>query len=92
MAKVLLAGGPGHIGGAVTDLLAERGTPFAVYDSLIYEPHYLRRVDFMRGDVRDRSKLISLLPGCTEGIWPAAILGDGACEVNPLLTVEVIYA
>ncbi len=89
MTRVLVVGGAGYIGGAVTEQLIEGGFPFTVYDSLIYEPHYLKQVDFVRGDVRDTEKLKPLLDRSSHVIWLAAIVGDGACEVNPALTVEV---
>jgi nucleoside-diphosphate-sugar epimerase len=89
MAKVLVVGGAGYIGGAVTELLIAEKIPFCVYDSLVYEPHYLKKVDFIRGDVRDVARLSGLLPGYTHVIWLAAIVGDGACEVNPELTGKV---
>src|SRR5271155_638881 len=87
--KVLVVGGAGYIGGAVTELLTAARVPFTVYDSLIYEPHYLKKLDFVRGDVRDTEKFKALLASYTHVIWLAAIVGDGACEVNPELTVEV---
>lgn len=89
MMRVLVVGGAGYIGGAVTELLRERHIMFSVYDSLVYEPHYLKQVDFIRGDVRDSGKLKELLPEFTHVVWLAAIVGDGACEINPKLTVEV---
>jgi nucleoside-diphosphate-sugar epimerase len=89
MKRVLVVGGAGYVGGAVTELLSEHRIPFTVYDSLIYEPHYLKNVDFIRGDVRDTAKMKSLLTECTHVIWLAAIVGDAACEVNPELTMEV---
>jgi nucleoside-diphosphate-sugar epimerase len=88
MTKVLVVGGAGYIGGAVTELLAAEKMSFSVYDSLVYEPHYLKKVDFVSGDVRDTAKLKPLLAKYTHVIWLAAIVGDGACEVNPKLTVE----
>jgi nucleoside-diphosphate-sugar epimerase len=89
MTKTLVVGGAGYIGGAVTELLSESKIPFSVYDSLVYEPHYLKRVDFVRGDVRDTARLKPLLAAYTHVVWLAAIVGDGACEVNPELTVAV---
>lgn len=88
MAKVLVVGGAGYIGGAVTELLIAERIPFSVYDSLVYEPHYLKKVDFLRGDVRDTAKLKPLLAGYSHVVWLAAIVGDGACEVNPELTLK----
>jgi len=89
MTKVLVVGGAGYVGGAVTETLIAERIPFCVYDSLIYEPHYLKKVEFVRGDIRDTVKLKPLLAQSSHVIWLAAIVGDGACEVNPALTIEV---
>ena len=74
MMKVLVAGGAGYIGGAVTDALLVRQIPFTVYDNLLYEPHYLKPVDFIRGDVRDTALLKKVLPDYTHVVWLAAIV------------------
>lgn len=87
--KVLVVGGAGYLGGAVTDLLLERKIPFTVYDNLLYEYQYLKPVDFVYGDVRDKKKLKSLLPLYTHVIWLAAIVGDAACQIRPHLTIEI---
>ena len=87
--KVLVVGGAGYIGGAVTDFLAKRNIPFTVYDNLLYEQHYLKPVDFVCGDIRDTEKLKKLLKDYTHVIWLAAIVGDAACQVRPELTVVI---
>lgn len=87
--KVLVVGGAGYIGGAVTDILLKKKIPFSVFDNLTYENHYLKPVDFIYGDVRDEKKLAKLLPNYSHIIWLAAIVGDGACAINPALTKEV---
>ncbi|TRZ64522.1 MAG: NAD(P)-dependent oxidoreductase [Spirochaetia bacterium] len=87
--KVLVVGGAGYIGGAVTDFLAKRNIPFTVYDNLLYEQHYLKPVDFVYGDIRDTEKLKKLLKDYTHVIWLAAIVGDAACQVRPELTVTI---
>jgi len=87
--KVLVVGGAGYIGGAVTDFLAKRNIPFTVYDNLLYEQHYLKPVDFVCGDIRDTEKLKKLLKDYTHVIWLAAIVGDAACQVRPELTVAI---
>jgi UDP-glucose 4-epimerase len=61
MTKVIVVGGAGYIGVSVTELLSEHKISFSVYDSLIYEPHHLKRVDFVRGDFRDTARLGALL-------------------------------
>lgn len=87
--RVLVVGGAGYIGGAVTDILAAKKIPFTVYDNLIYEHQYLKPVDFVYGDVRDYKKLKSILPKYTHVIWLAAIVGDPACQVDEELTKEI---
>ncbi|MDD5638833.1 MAG: NAD-dependent epimerase/dehydratase family protein, partial [Candidatus Pacebacteria bacterium] len=87
--KVLVVGGAGYIGGAVTDILLGKGIPFTVYDNLLYEQQYFKPVDFIYGDVRDTKKLKKLLPNYTHVIWLAAIVGDAACQIKPELTIEI---
>jgi nucleoside-diphosphate-sugar epimerase len=87
--NILVVGGAGYIGGAVTDILMEKNIPFAVYDNLLYEQQYFKPVDFIYGDVRDTKKLKKLLPNYTHVIWLAAIVGDAACQIKPELTIEI---
>jgi len=87
--KVLVVGGAGYIGGAVTDILIAKKIPFSVYDKLVYEHQYLKPVDFIYGDIRDCKKLKSILPKYTHVIWLAAIVGDATCLVDEWLTKEV---
>lgn len=87
--NVLVVGGAGYIGGAVTDILMERSIPFSVYDSLLYEHQYLKPVDFIYGDVRNTQKLKKLFPKYSHIIWLAAIVGDAACQVRPEITIEI---
>jgi len=51
MTNVVVVGGARYIGGAVTGLFTAADVSFTVYDSLVYEPHYLKKVDFVCGDV-----------------------------------------
>ena len=87
--KVLVVGGAGYIGGATTDVLLKRGIDFTVYDSLLYDSHFLKPVDFVHGDIRDTEKLKELLPQYTHVIWLAALVGDPACRIKPELTKEI---
>jgi len=83
--KILIVGGAGYIGGAITDLI-----PYArVYDNLLYEHEYRKDVDFILGDIRDREKLKKYLDWADAVIWLAGIVGDGACASNPQLTQEI---
>lgn len=88
--NILIVGGAGYVGGAVTDLLADcPDDNFMVYDSLIYEDHYRKPVPFCQGDIRDHSCLLPHLRWADAVIWLAAIVGDGACALDPVLSVEV---
>ena len=59
------------------------------YDSLIYEESYRKDVKFVYGDIRDHDKLLRLLKANDAVIWLAALVGDGACSINPELTFEI---
>lgn len=89
MLRVLVVGGAGYVGGAVTDLLLQTGHQVRVYDSLLYEECFRKPVDFVCGDVRDQDALRVQLKWADVVVWLAAIVGDGACQLNPELTVNV---
>ena len=55
--NVLVVGGAGYVGGAVTDLLAHTPHRVRVFDALFYEESYRKPVDFVFGDVRDGAAL-----------------------------------
>jgi nucleoside-diphosphate-sugar epimerase len=85
MKKVLIVGGCGYIGGYLTDLMA-REYHVTVYDNLLYEERFLKNVSFIFGDIRDTEKLSKILPKFDIVVWLAAIVGDGACAVDPAYT------
>ena len=89
MRKILITGGAGYVGGYLTDYLHKHGYDVTVYDSLIYEERYLKDVNFIYGDVRDYEKLSKIIDDFDVVIWLAGIVGDGACAVNPELTISV---
>ena len=89
MNKILICGGAGYVGGYLTSALKQFGHDVTVYDSLVYEEHFLKDVPFIFGDIRDREKLASVLPNFQTVIWLAAIVGDGACAIDPFLTQAI---
>ena len=86
--KVLIVGGAGYVGGGIVDLLSKENE-VTVYDSLIYENSYRKNVDFIFGDIRDYKKINNILGQYDAVIWLAALVGDGACAINPALTHEI---
>lgn len=86
--NILIVGGAGYVGGGIVDKL-KKHHQVTVYDSLIYEESYRKDVKFVYGDVRDQSKLLKLFKNHDAVIWLAALVGDGACAINPELTFEI---
>ena len=86
--KVLVVGGAGYVGGGIVDKLSQNHE-VTVYDSLIYETSYRKNVNFILGDIREYDKLNKILDKFDVVIWLAALVGDGACSINPELTFEI---
>lgn len=87
--NVLVVGGAGYVGGAVTDLLAESRHNVRVYDALLYEESYRKPVPFAIGDVRETDRLLPHLKWADAVVWLAALVGDGACALNPEVSVAI---
>ena len=88
--KILVVGGAGYVGGAVTDLLKENPeNEIIVYDILLYESLFQKDVEFINGDIRNYSLLKKYLDWADSVVWMAALVGDGACGINPLITKEI---
>jgi nucleoside-diphosphate-sugar epimerase len=87
--KILIAGGAGYLGGYMTDHLISKGYDVTIYDNLLYETRFMKPVSFIYGDIRDTGKLIQILPKYDCVVWLAALVGDGACAVNPELTRQI---
>jgi len=89
MKNVLVVGGAGYVGGAITDLIQQSNYNVRVYDALLYEDSFRKPVDFVHGDVREYEKLKTNLKWADAVVWLAAIVGDGACQLNPGLTKSI---
>ena len=60
-----------------------------VFDALLYEEEYRKPVDFVYGDIRNHEKLLPHLRWADVVIWLAALVGDGACALNPEISEEI---
>jgi len=90
--RVLVVGGAGYVGGAVTDLLLHSEHDLRVYDALLYEESYRKDVDFIYGDVRDEMRLRPHLQWAEAVVWLAALVGDCACQLNPDVSASINQA
>lgn len=87
--KVLIVGGAGYIGGALTDILLETKHEIRVYDALLFEESYLKEVPFVFGDIRNKKHLKEQIKWADAVVWLAALVGDGACAINPEISTEL---
>lgn len=87
--KILVVGGAGYLGGALTDILLETNHKIRVYDALMYQDDYLKEVPFILGDVRDRKNLKQQLKWADVVVWLAALVGDKACALNVDISTEI---
>ena len=62
-----------------------------VYDNLLYEDSYRKDCNFINGDIRDNKFYKSNLKKYDTVVWLAALVGDGACAINPALTDEINF-
>jgi nucleoside-diphosphate-sugar epimerase len=88
--KVLVVGGAGYIGGLTCDYL-NKDFDVTVYDNLLYEDRYLKEINFIYGDIRDTEKLYQVSKDYDIIVLMAALVGDPACSVDPILTEEINY-
>ena len=88
LVNILVVGGAGYVGGGIVDLL-KKSHQVTVYDSLVYESSFRKKVDFIFGDIRDFIKLNKIFNQFDAVVWLAALVGDGACSINPALTHEI---
>lgn len=92
MTKMLIVGGAGYIGGYVVDVFnVRKDFDITVYDNLLYETRYMKNVNFIYGDIRDKEKLGSIINNYDVVVWLAALVGDGACAINTALTEEINF-
>lgn len=85
----MVVGGAGYLGGAVTDILMKSKHELRVYDALLYEEEYRKPVNFVYGDIRHHEKLLPHLRWADVVVWLAALVGDGACALNPEISEEI---
>src|SRR5260370_39560232 len=86
MARVLITGGAGYVGGWLTDRAIEAGHDVRVYDLLLYEDRYLKGVPFIAGSVLDAERLAPQLERAHTVVWLAGLVGDPGSAADSALT------
>jgi nucleoside-diphosphate-sugar epimerase len=87
--RVLVVGGGGYLGSAVTRHLLEKGFDVRVLDIFLFGQSPLRafeknkKLEIVNGDVRNIATVASSLRGMEAVINLAALVGDPACRQRP---------
>lgn len=89
--RILVTGGAGYIGDAVVEFLLGYHYDVVVLDDLIYGGTYMRDVEFIRADITDFDKMREVFENgeFDSVVHLAALVGDGACAIDPRRTSEV---
>jgi len=93
--KVLVTGGAGYIGSALVEKLLRRGYSVSVLDDFHFGEQSLSRVaghpnlTLIREDFRHIEILTRAMDNVGSVVHLGGLVGDPACAVDPLLTVDV---
>ena len=88
MKRIVITGGAGYIGAVLVRKLLDQNYFVSVLDLFIYGEDVLpkhRNLKLIKGDIRDQSLLVSVLPGHDTLIHLACISNDPSFELNPHL-------
>jgi nucleoside-diphosphate-sugar epimerase len=94
---VLVTGGAGYVGSALVPALLDVGYAVKVLDLYLYGDDVLdavkdnRRLEQIKGDMRDRKLLERIIPGCDAVIHLACISNDPSFELDPGLGKSINY-
>lgn len=94
---ILITGGAGYVGSALVPALLDAGYRVKVLDLYLFGDHVLDAVkhgsnlEQIKGDIRNRTLLESVIPGCDTVIHLACISNDPSFELNPDLGKSINY-
>lgn len=96
--KVLVTGGTGYVGSRVVARLLSQGHEVRVLDQMVYGGETAVALslfpgfELQVGDIRESSALDRAMDGVDGVIHLAAIVGEGACNVNPELARDINFS
>ena len=88
MKKILITGGGGYVGAALSDYLIDKGYEVTVYDLFIYGKNVFNKrdkIEIINGDIRDINKFEKSINNHEIIIHLACISNDPSFELNPTL-------
>ncbi len=94
MSKILITGGGGYVGCALSDYLVEKGNSVTVYDLFLYGNKVFNNPDkikFVKGDIRDQKLFEKAVKGHESVIHLACISNDPSFEMNPQLGKSINF-
>ena len=97
VSTVLVTGGAGYVGSVLVPRLLNKGYRVKVIDLYLYGKHVLDVVkehphlEQIEGDIRNRSLLEQVIPGCNTVIHLACISNDPSFELDPALGKSINY-
>ena len=94
MSKILITGGGGYVGCALSDYLVEKGNSVTVYDLFLYGNKVFNNPDkikFVKGDIRDQKLFEKAVKGHESVIHLACISNDPSFEMNPKLGKSINF-
>jgi nucleoside-diphosphate-sugar epimerase len=95
MSRILLTGGAGYVGSVLTEELLQSGHEIVVYDNFMYKQTSLnhlmhsRRLEVIKGDIRDLERIRSQVKWADIIIPLAAIVGAPACDRDPVTATAI---
>ena len=94
MKKILITGGAGYVGSALTDYLINKNYFVTVYDLFIYGKDVFENktnIKLVEGDIRDQKLFNTIVKGQDVVIHLACISNDPSFELNPNLGKSINY-
>ena len=95
--KVLVVGGAGYLGGALTPQLLAAGHEVSVFDNLLFGSAAVTPLEsvpgfrLIEGDISNIHQVTEAVEGHEAVILLASLVGEAACDRSPLETVEINY-